>query len=194
METMLSALNNSENLKIKELAVSAIGAIGKNSSRRQEFCPNSFPDWIKLKCFIIISANAAKELLVPYFSPVIESLKGFLTSVTEEMRSLQIQSLGRLVGLSVKSINMYPNHKCYCLNGWMSFVCAVAFRHSVCARPHCRQRCLQPSCFRVCSTGPQPGRHHWRSRLETVHVCSFVLARLVFSVNGFSSMRFPFQV
>ena len=29
METMLSALNNTENLKIKELAVSAIGAIGK---------------------------------------------------------------------------------------------------------------------------------------------------------------------
>lgn len=33
METMLSALNNSGNLKIKELAVSAIGAIGKNSIR-----------------------------------------------------------------------------------------------------------------------------------------------------------------
>lgn len=29
METMLSALNITENLKIKELAVSAIGAIGK---------------------------------------------------------------------------------------------------------------------------------------------------------------------
>lgn len=28
METMLSALNNTDNLKIKELAVSAIGAIG----------------------------------------------------------------------------------------------------------------------------------------------------------------------
>lgn len=28
METMLSALNNAENLKLKELAVSAIGAIG----------------------------------------------------------------------------------------------------------------------------------------------------------------------
>ncbi|KAF3703449.1 Importin-4 [Channa argus] len=68
MDTMLSALNNTENLKIKELAVSAIGAI----------------------------ANAAKELLVPYFSPVIESLKGFLTTTTEEMRSLQIQSLDTL--------------------------------------------------------------------------------------------------
>lgn len=32
METMLSALNNTENLKIKELAVSAIGAIGKKLS------------------------------------------------------------------------------------------------------------------------------------------------------------------
>ncbi|XP_026219835.1 importin-4 [Anabas testudineus] len=68
METMLSALNNTENLKIKELAVSAIGAI----------------------------ANAAKELLVPYFTPVIESLKGFLTTTTEEMRSLQTQSLDTL--------------------------------------------------------------------------------------------------
>ncbi|XP_027129829.1 importin-4 isoform X1 [Larimichthys crocea] len=68
METMLSALNNAANLKIKELAVSAIGAI----------------------------ANAAKELLVPYFPPVIESLKGFLTTTTEEMRSLQTQSLDTL--------------------------------------------------------------------------------------------------
>ncbi|KAM6971252.1 importin-4 [Tautogolabrus adspersus] len=68
METMLSALNNTDNLKIKELAVSAIGAI----------------------------ANAAKELLVPYFPPVIESLKGFLTTTTEEMRSLQTQSLDTL--------------------------------------------------------------------------------------------------
>lgn len=39
-------------------------------------------------------ANAAKELLVPYFPPVIESLKAFLTANTEEMRSLQNQSLG----------------------------------------------------------------------------------------------------
>lgn len=33
METMLSALNNTENLKIKELAVSAIGAIGKRLAK-----------------------------------------------------------------------------------------------------------------------------------------------------------------
>lgn len=32
METMLSALNNTVNLKLKELAVSAIGAIGNQSS------------------------------------------------------------------------------------------------------------------------------------------------------------------
>uniref|UniRef100_A0A3B5L355 Importin 4 n=1 Tax=Xiphophorus couchianus TaxID=32473 RepID=A0A3B5L355_9TELE len=68
METMLSALRNAEDLKIKELAVSAIGAI----------------------------ANAAKELLVPYFPPVIESLKGFLIATTEEMRPLQNQSLDTL--------------------------------------------------------------------------------------------------
>ncbi|XP_037135293.1 importin-4 [Syngnathus acus] len=68
MDTMLSALNSTDSLKIKELTVSAIGAI----------------------------ANAAKELLVPYFPPVIESLKAFLTATTEEMRSLQTQSLDTL--------------------------------------------------------------------------------------------------
>ncbi|XP_041717455.1 importin-4 isoform X2 [Coregonus clupeaformis] len=68
METMLSALSNAENLKLKELAVSAIGAI----------------------------ANAAKEKLVPYFLPVIESLKSFLTDTRDEMRALQTQALDTL--------------------------------------------------------------------------------------------------
>ncbi|XP_072567126.1 importin-4-like isoform X1 [Paramormyrops kingsleyae] len=68
METMLGALNNSENLKIKELAVSAIGAI----------------------------ANAAKEMLVPHFPPVIESLKASLTDIREEVRCLQTQALDTL--------------------------------------------------------------------------------------------------
>lgn len=68
METMLSGLNNAENFKLKELTVSAIGAI----------------------------ANAAKEMLVPYFPPVIESLKGFLIDTREEMRALQTQALDTL--------------------------------------------------------------------------------------------------
>ncbi|XP_048856762.1 importin-4-like isoform X8 [Brienomyrus brachyistius] len=68
METMLGALNTSGNLKIKELAVSAIGAI----------------------------ANAAKEMLVPYFPPVIESLKAFLMDIREEVRCLQTQALDTL--------------------------------------------------------------------------------------------------
>ncbi|CAM4721710.1 unnamed protein product [Leuciscus chuanchicus] len=68
METMLSALNNADNFKLKELAVSAIGAI----------------------------ANAAKEMLLPYFPPIIESLKGFLTDTREEMRALQTQALDTL--------------------------------------------------------------------------------------------------
>ncbi|XP_077480312.1 importin-4 isoform X2 [Stigmatopora argus] len=68
MDTMLSALNNTDSLKIKELTVSAIGAI----------------------------ASAAKESLVPYFPPIIESLRGFLTTTSEEMRSLQNQSLDTL--------------------------------------------------------------------------------------------------
>lgn len=50
------------------------------------------------------SANAAKELLVPYFPPVIESLKGFLTTTTEAMRSLQTQALGRSNPLPMESL------------------------------------------------------------------------------------------
>uniref|UniRef100_A0A4W4GAF9 Importin N-terminal domain-containing protein n=1 Tax=Electrophorus electricus TaxID=8005 RepID=A0A4W4GAF9_ELEEL len=68
METMFSALNTTDNLKLKELAVSAIGAI----------------------------ANAAKEMLVPYFCTVIENLKGFLTDTRDEVRSLQTQALDTL--------------------------------------------------------------------------------------------------
>lgn len=71
-------------------------------------------NWTKSTPFTVISANAAMELMVPYFSPVIISLKGFLTSVTEEMRPLQTQSLGRSV-LSW-STKMYGNHKYYYLN------------------------------------------------------------------------------
>ncbi|KAG7248345.1 LOW QUALITY PROTEIN: hypothetical protein CRUP_020267, partial [Coryphaenoides rupestris] len=69
METMLSALNTAEDLKIRSWP-----------------CPPSEPS----------VANAAKELLVPYFPPVIESLKGFLTATSEEMRSLQTQALDTL--------------------------------------------------------------------------------------------------
>uniref|UniRef100_A0A8C7NLG9 Importin 4 n=1 Tax=Oncorhynchus mykiss TaxID=8022 RepID=A0A8C7NLG9_ONCMY len=45
---------------------------------------------------LFLSANAAKEKLVPYFLPVIESLKGFLTDTRDEMRSLQTQALDTL--------------------------------------------------------------------------------------------------
>uniref|UniRef100_A0A6Q2XXP9 Importin N-terminal domain-containing protein n=1 Tax=Esox lucius TaxID=8010 RepID=A0A6Q2XXP9_ESOLU len=153
METMLSALNNADNLKLKELAVSAIGAIGKTApanvgmglsmehftsqymvpvsyvsvfSHRNEKvkrCPSTFvnrivqisadatsgstcasgPCWNRLKLmqltiqpFLLLSANAAKEKLVPYFPPVIESLKGFLVDTRDEMRSLQTQALDTL--------------------------------------------------------------------------------------------------
>lgn len=44
MDIMLSALNNSENLKRKELSVSAIGAIGKNSRRKEKFYRLKYPN------------------------------------------------------------------------------------------------------------------------------------------------------
>ncbi|KAG7488719.1 hypothetical protein MATL_G00036610 [Megalops atlanticus] len=68
METMLATLSSSDSLKMKVLSVSAIGAI----------------------------ANAAKEMLVPYFPTVIDSLRGFLMDTQEEVRSLQTQALDTL--------------------------------------------------------------------------------------------------
>ncbi|MGH0183079.1 UNVERIFIED_CONTAM: hypothetical protein FKN15_011032 [Acipenser sinensis] len=67
MERMLTSLTCAESIRIKELSVSAIGAI----------------------------ANAAKGALLPYFQPVIDNLKGYLVNTCEEVRSLQIQSLGK---------------------------------------------------------------------------------------------------
>ncbi|CAB1349675.1 unnamed protein product [Coregonus sp. 'balchen'] len=49
-----------------------------------------------LENFLENLANAAKEKLVPYFPPVIESLKGFLTDTRDEMRALQTQALDTL--------------------------------------------------------------------------------------------------
>ncbi|KAJ8374895.1 hypothetical protein SKAU_G00054750 [Synaphobranchus kaupii] len=68
METMFSALSDAKSLKIQVLAISAIGAI----------------------------ANSAKEMLVPYFPHVMNKLKGFLTDMREERRSLQTQALDTL--------------------------------------------------------------------------------------------------
>lgn len=104
METMLSALNNSQSLRIKELAVSAIGAIGEDAVIIISAWPLAnilsgvlakYQPVNLRSAMTASSAHAAKELLVPYFPPVIESLKGFLTSTTEEMRPVQTQSLGR---------------------------------------------------------------------------------------------------
>ncbi len=49
METMLSALSNTENLKIKELAVSAIGAIGKKLLKTcPETCNHAIFFWLTI--------------------------------------------------------------------------------------------------------------------------------------------------
>uniref|UniRef100_A0A4W4G6A4 Importin N-terminal domain-containing protein n=1 Tax=Electrophorus electricus TaxID=8005 RepID=A0A4W4G6A4_ELEEL len=78
METMFSALNTTDNLKLKELAVSAIGGSPSSNTLLMTF------------------SNAAKEMLVPYFCTVIENLKGFLTDTRDEVRSLQTQALDTL--------------------------------------------------------------------------------------------------
>ncbi|XP_053323898.1 importin-4 [Spea bombifrons] len=68
MEQILMSLNNSNNNRVKELSVSAMGAI----------------------------ANGAEMLLMPYFSSVMESLKVHLTQTREEGRPIQIQCLETL--------------------------------------------------------------------------------------------------
>ncbi|XP_051883850.1 importin-4 [Pristis pectinata] len=68
MDRMLTALCSTSSSRVKELAVSAIGAI----------------------------ASAAKEALLPYFQAVIVQLKGYLINTSEELRQVQIQSLETL--------------------------------------------------------------------------------------------------
>lgn len=71
---------------------------------------------------------------------------------------------------------------------WSSFVAAV--RYSLCAGPYHRQWCLQSSCCRVCSAGPQP---HWCDRwpwLETLHVCNWVSETKSFLLYNHES-RYP---
>ncbi|KAL4657117.1 importin-4-like isoform X1 [Arapaima gigas] len=68
VETMLDTLSSTENLKIKRLVVSSLGAI----------------------------ASAAKQLFAPHFMRVIERVKNFLTDTRDEVKFLQMQSLDSL--------------------------------------------------------------------------------------------------
>ncbi|KAM8961445.1 importin-4 [Pelodytes ibericus] len=75
MERILISLNNCDSARVKELSVSALGAI----------------------------ANGAEKLLLPYFSSVMESLKVHLMQTGEEGRSIQIQCLETL-GILVRTL------------------------------------------------------------------------------------------
>ncbi|XP_056381767.1 importin-4 [Hyla sarda] len=68
MERILRSLSSSDNVRLQELSVSALGAI----------------------------ANGAEQLLCPYFPPIIEVLKVHLTQTAEEGRPVQIQCLQTL--------------------------------------------------------------------------------------------------
>lgn len=68
MERILSSLSSSDNVRLKELSVSALGAI----------------------------ANGAEQLLRPYFLSIMEVLKVHLMQTTEEGRPVQIQCLETL--------------------------------------------------------------------------------------------------
>lgn len=69
MERILNTLRSPDGThRAKELSVSAIGAI----------------------------ANAAEDLLLPYFPALIEHLKGYLVNTQDELRPIQIQSLETL--------------------------------------------------------------------------------------------------
>lgn len=75
MERILMSLNNSNNNRVKELSVSALGAI----------------------------ANGAEKLLLPYFSSVMETLKIHLVQTAEEGKPIQIQCLETL-GILVRNL------------------------------------------------------------------------------------------
>lgn len=145
--------------------------------------------WSKIFCSWLIeapfffSANAAKELLVPYFPPIIESLKGFLTATAEEMRSLQTQSLGRLTNRcsSDFQISLWFIHIMTSLT-----YCFVVLRHTLCSGPYHWERCLQSTGCRVRSTGPQPHRHYRWPWFTTMHVCSYKLVLNAFLATSVS--------
>ncbi|CAH2294413.1 importin-4 [Pelobates cultripes] len=75
MERILVSLDNSNSNRVKELSVSALGAI----------------------------ANGAEKLLLPYFSSVMESLKVHLVQTGEEGKHIQIQCLETL-GVLVRNL------------------------------------------------------------------------------------------
>lgn len=78
---------------------------------------------------LAFSANAAKEMLLPYFPPIIESLKGFLTDTREEMRALQTQALGKNNDPS----SIFCKHHASCT----PFSLYIFHRHTFRVGPHC---------------------------------------------------------
>lgn len=101
MECMLQPLRNPSKARTKELAVSAIGAIGEYRSKEvkvwcglTEKVASDRPDSLPALILLCPVATAAQDSLLPYFPTVMELLREFLLTCHEDLQLVQIQSLG----------------------------------------------------------------------------------------------------
>lgn len=102
MECMLQPLRNPSSSRAKELAVSALGAIGEDKEaggRAQGFLRVSVTDGLVVLTPALIlafhsPATAAQASLLPYFPTIMEHLREFLLTGHEDLQPVQIQSLG----------------------------------------------------------------------------------------------------
>lgn len=103
MECMLQPLRNPSTPRAKELAVSALGAIGKEKeaggrargSPREPVAGGPGPFQLTLS---FPTATAAQASLLPYFPTIMEHLREFLVTGHEDLQPVRIQSLGEKGG------------------------------------------------------------------------------------------------
>lgn len=96
MECMLQPLRNPSSPRAKELAVSALGAIGEEEEHGLGFPREPVaggPPPALIRSFHP-TATAAQASLLPYFPTIMEHLREFLLTGHEDLQPVQIQSLG----------------------------------------------------------------------------------------------------
>lgn len=100
MQCMLQPLQTACSPRAKELAVSALGAIGEERGRQRGALPG-FPGELLRAAWpgpaltlLTPTATAAQSSLLPYFPTIMAHLREFLVTGHEELQPVQIQSLG----------------------------------------------------------------------------------------------------
>jgi hypothetical protein len=99
---MLQPLKNPSKARTKELAVSAIGAIGESEDQggksvaSPRVCVRQTPGLAASDCVLSgPAATAAQDSLLPYFPTIMDLLREFLLTGHEDFHLVQIQSLGK---------------------------------------------------------------------------------------------------